>query len=80
LFLINITPTVKIIIVTKVTNHDIITPASAVHFFCFFTNAIIPKTKAAIDDGIHSIAPITVKDNTAHTILKTRLVVESHDF
>jgi hypothetical protein len=79
-FLRNTIPTVKITIVTKVTNHDIITPASAVHLFCFFTNAIIPNIKATIDAGIHNIAPTIVKDNTAQTILRTKLVVESHDF
>jgi hypothetical protein len=64
----------------KITKLDIITPAIAIHFFCFLTNAIIPNISPAIVNGIHNIAPIIVKDNTAQTILKTKLVVESHDF
>jgi hypothetical protein len=79
-FLKNIIHTVNIIVDNKITKPDIITPATAIHFFCFLTKAIIPSISPAIANGIHNIAPIIVKDNTVQTILKTKLVVESHDF
>jgi hypothetical protein len=64
----------------RVINHEMVTHAQAIHFFCFLTKATIPNMSASTERGIPKNIPMIVIHNINHTILSIRLVIESHDF
>jgi len=79
-FLRKLTHITNKMLVNTMNIHDMITPATAIDFCCFWTRAIIPNTRAIIDTGIPNTIPITLRHNKAQMILKTKLLIDNQDF